>query len=96
MKLSNYNVLHFPGESSDVTIILNGGERVLAHSVVFIARCKPVCSGIIEVNGSKYLEAWSHLSKNVVKSFLSYLYCGILDLELNSSDDLDTAKYLLS
>ena len=76
-----------------MTIIVSGGERVAAHYLVFITRCKDVCNDIIEANGSKYLEAWSHLSKHVVLSFLSYLYCGILDLELNSLEDLKAAKY---
>ena len=87
-------ISNFLGENSDVTIILNRGERILAHTLVFIVRCKTICSEIIEANGSKYLESWSHLSKNVVKSFLSYLYCGILDLELNTQDDFDAANYL--
>ena len=74
-------------------MIVKGGERVPAHYLVFVARCRDVCESIIEANGTKYLEAWSHLSKHVVLSFLSYLYCGILDLELNSTEDMEAAKY---
>ena len=48
---------------------------------------------MIEANGLKYLEKWSHLNKKVVKSFLEYLYSGTIDLELNSTDDLNSAKY---
>ena len=79
---------------SDVTIILNGGERIPAHNLVFRTRCKEICDELIHLNGMKCLEIWSHLSKNVVLSFLSYLYCGILDLQLDSSEDIEAAKYL--
>ena len=88
-------VFQFLGENSDVTIILNGGtKRIPGHTLVFFARCKKICLDIVEANGSKYLEAWSHLSCNVVMSFLTYLYCGILDLELNSIDEIQSAKHL--
>ena len=83
----------FSGKHCDITIILNGGERTHAHFLVLFARCKEICDQVIEANGSKYLEIWSHLSKKVVLSFLSYLYSGKLDLELDTSDDLDAAKY---
>ena len=89
----DFNFIVISGEHSDITIILNGDERIHAHFLVLFARCKEICDQIIEANGSKYLEIWSHLSKKVVLSFLSYLYCGKLDLELDTSDDLDAARY---
>ena len=36
---------------------------------------------------------WSHLPRKVVNSFLSYIYGGIIDLELISTEDLSGAKY---
>ena len=80
------------GQNSDV-IIINGSERIQAHYLVFMARCKKICYEIIEAKGTKFLEIWSHLTRNVVESFLSYLYSGIIDVELVSNDDLESAMY---
>ena len=82
----------FPGQISDV-VIINGKEKILAHSLVFMARCRKIYDEIITANGTKYLEIWSHLSINVVKSFLSYLYSGIVDNKLITSEDHESAKY---
>ena len=48
---------------------------------------------VIEVNGLKYHERWSHLSKIVVSAFVSYLYTGIVDMELLTPEDIIAAKY---
>ena len=63
------------------------------HFLVLNTRCEGISEEIIEVNGSKYHERWSHLSKKVVVSFLNYIYSGIVDLELTSLEDLESAKY---
>ena len=81
-------------KNSDVSIILNGGDRIPAHYLVFFTRCEEICTEIIVANGIRYLEIWSHLTKNVVEAFLSFLYCGELDLDLITPDDLESAKYL--
>ena len=72
---------------------MNGGEKIQAHYLVLVARCKIQPEEVLEANGHKYLERWSDLSKKVVKSFLSYLYSGTIDLELNSTEDLNSAKF---
>ena len=72
---------------------MSGGERIQAHYLVLVTRCNIQSDEVIEANGRKYLERWSHLSKKVVKSFLSYLYSGIIDLDLNSMEDLNSAKF---
>ena len=74
-------------------IILNGDRRIPAHVLVLFTRCKDILDEVIIANGSKYHERWSHLSQHVVTSFLSYLYCGTIELELITSEDLDSAKY---
>ena len=82
----------FPGQISDV-VVINGKEKILAHSLVFMARCKKIYDEIITANGTKYLEIWSHLRINVVKSFLSYLYSGIVDVKLITHEDHESAKF---
>ena len=88
----NLIIILFTGDKSDVTIILQE-ERLSAHFLVLYARCKKICDDIVTINESKYLEMWSHLSKKVVVSFISYIYSGIIDLELISSEDISSAKY---
>ena len=80
------------GHHTDITIT-SGREKIQAHYLVLVARCKIDPEEVLEVNGHKYLERWSHLSKTVVKSFVSYLYSGTVDLNLNSLEDLESAKY---
>jgi len=72
---------------------MSGSEKIKAHYLVLVARCKIDPDEVLEANGHKYLERWSHLSKRVVKSFLSYLYSGKVDLNLNSNEDFESAKY---
>ena len=85
-------IIIFSGENSDL-IVIYGEKRIQAHFLVLVTRCKEISQGIIEVNGTKYLERWSHLSPNVVMSFVSYLYSGIIELELITSEDLESAIY---
>ena len=87
-----YFYYHSSGRHSDV-VIINGDARIPAHFLVLDVRCEKICNDIIEVKGIKYLETWSHLTKNVVESFLSYVYSGIIDIELVSHEDLESAKY---
>ena len=70
-----------------------GDSRISAHFLVLDTRCEGISEEIVDVNGTKYHERWSHLSKKVVTSFLTYLYSGIVDLELTSLEDLESVKY---
>ena len=65
-----------------------------AHYLVLFTRCKKITNEILTANGCKYLEIWSNLTKNVVESFLLYLYSGISDLDLITPEDLESAIYL--
>ena len=82
----------FIGEHSDITIIIED-ERIPVHFLVLFARCRDILDEVIQVNGQKYIERWSNLSNKVVKSFLSYLYGGIADLKLTSTEDLNSARF---
>ena len=70
-----------------------GNEKIQVHFLVLKARCELISEEVIEVNGLKYHERWSHLSKNVVSAFVSYLYTGIVDMELVIPGDINAAKY---
>ena len=90
--LLNISFFLMTGQNSDIVIII-GEERILAHTLVFISRCPTIYNEIIEAKGMKYLEIWSHLKKDVVVAFLSYLYSGIVELELITNEDHESAKY---
>ena len=75
--------------------MLNGGDILRAHSLVLVARCREIYSEVFEVDGTKCHERWSHLSKNVVSSFLSYLYCGSIEIQLETPEDVESAKYFV-
>ena len=75
--------------------MFKGGDIIRVHSLVLVARCREIINEVFEVEGTKCHERWSHLSKNVVYSFLSYLYCGSIEIELQTPEDIESAKYFV-
>ena len=75
--------------------MFNGGHIIRVHSLVLFARCREIIDEIFEVDGTKCHERWSHLSMSVVSSFISYLYCGSIEIQLETHEDIETAKYFV-
>ena len=87
----DFIIIIFLGEDSDVRILVKG-EEINVHHLVLTARCKEISNEVFCANGRKYHERWSHLQKPVVEAFVSYLYTGIIDVELDSSQAI--GKYV--
>lgn len=83
------------GSKSDLIIYVRGEEMIQAHELVLMARCSNLLDGIIEEAGNdKKILSIPEVSKNVMMSFLKYLYGGQVYLVLEDEQDLEDAKYL--
>ncbi len=81
------------GEKSDLTIYTRDEEKLQAHSLVLFARCKSLLDDVI-LQGTESFLSIPEVSKNVMTSFLRYLYSGRVYLVLDSDQDLQDAFYL--
>ena len=91
---ADWEKLFKSGERSDVTIFVRDEKVLKAHSLVLFVRCKAIMNDLVEENDSKQMISWPNVSKEVARSFLRYLYSGILELELETPEDFKDAEYL--
>ncbi|XP_064482072.1 structure-specific endonuclease subunit SLX4-like isoform X2 [Ornithodoros turicata] len=73
------------GRYADMRISVAGGKTIHAHRVIVYARCPSLQKDVVKSNGVNCLN-WSEWSETCVRTFLSYLYGGTVDVKVQDKE----------
>ncbi|POG78800.1 BTB/POZ protein [Rhizophagus irregularis DAOM 181602=DAOM 197198] len=79
----NYDVIIQAGEESNV-------QEIYAHSIILCCHSNYFRSNLKEKEDGKYILKKSNIPSKILENILRFLYCGKINLSVESSSDIVT------